>query len=117
MLSIYLFSVQSFLLYGNQTTSPNITIIYPANHFKASVGVKVTRIICSDEGAGVDVSKIDDVDDAAGRESCRAFGKPLAAGGVVSRQWGVYWDLGIDIGTLNSELRTLNFQRIFFIPN
>jgi hypothetical protein len=39
------------ILHHHQTTSAQITAIHPAQHFKTSVGVQFTCIICSYKGA------------------------------------------------------------------
>jgi len=56
---------QSVFLYREQTTSPYITIINSAHHFKTSIFIKFTCIVRSYERARVDVSEVDDVDHAS----------------------------------------------------
>jgi len=60
---------RSIFSYHQQTTSPDITVINPPNYLKAPVVIKFTRIICCYKGTGINISEIDDVENAFGRES------------------------------------------------
>jgi len=62
---LILYLQRSIFLYRHQITSPHITIIQATDYLKASIVIEFAGIICSNKGTGIDISKVDDIDDAS----------------------------------------------------
>ena len=61
---LILYLQRSIFLYRHQITSPHITIIQATDYLKASIVIEFAGIICGNKGTGINISEVDDVDNA-----------------------------------------------------
>ncbi len=47
----------------HEAATPDITVVDPANDLKTAVLMQTTEVIRGDEGTGIPVRKVDDIDD------------------------------------------------------